>query len=54
MTDALLITALVAFLISSTGTLYFRIHRNRWAGFFQMLLICSGAYLIYGAVAYFG
>ena len=53
MADALLITALVVFLISAGGTRYFRKRKNRWAGLFQMLLVCSGAYLIYGAVAYF-
>ena len=53
MTDALLITALVVFLIAAAGTLYFRNRKNRWAGLFQLVLICSGAYLIYGAVAYF-
>ncbi len=53
MTDTLLITALVVLLISAAGTLYFRKRKNRWAGLFQMLLVCNGAYLVYGAVAYF-
>ena len=51
MTDTLLITALVVLVISAAGTLYFRKRKNRWAGLFQLLLVCSGAYLIYGAVA---
>ena len=54
MSDTLLITALVILLISAAGTLYFQKHKNRWAGLFQLLLVCSGTYLIYGAVAYFG
>jgi LPXTG-motif cell wall-anchored protein len=54
MADTLLITALVVLLISAAGTLYFRKRKNRWAGLFQLLLVCSGTYLIYGAVAYFG
>ena len=50
MENTLLISAIVVFLGSAAGTLYFRKHKNRWAEFFQILLVCSGAYLAYAAV----